>query len=313
VVRAGDAVLEAGYGTSNLELSTPATQDTVYEIASITKTFTAMAVALLVEEGSVSFDDPIGRHLPDLPPHWQSATLLQLVTHTSGIPNYTDRAEYWQGTRIDRPPKAMLGLVEELPLEFEPGTDWAYSSTGFYLLGFLIERWHGTDFGTALEERLLRPLRMGSTRLNDPYEIVEGRASGYARRGGTHHNKEYYSASGTYAAGGLLSSASDLARWDRAFTSDALLGSGVRERIWQPNRAPTPTERERGFVMGLGWFVFEQDGRRVMRHNGSIKGFSSEMARYLDDGLTVAICCNAESAGQLDQLSDRIAAAWATT
>jgi CubicO group peptidase (beta-lactamase class C family) len=310
VVRAGAAVLEVGYGMASLELCAPATPETTYEIASITKTFTATAVLMLAERGSFELDEPIGRHLSDLPPHWMDTTVRQLVTHTSGIPNFTDQPDYWKGTRLDRPHESMLDLVRDLPLLFEPGTGWAYSSTGYYLLGFLIERSRRTDYDTALREMIFEPLGMASTRLNDPYAVVAHRAAGYTWRDGAFRNKEYYSPSGTYAAGGLLSTVSDLARWGLAFATDLLLRSEVRESIPQPGRAPTASERDQGFRMGLGWFLFERQGRRVMRHNGSIKGFSSEMARYLDDAVMIVICCNAESAGRLDLLADQIADVW---
>ncbi len=312
VLRSGQSALEAGYGMANLELRASATPDTVYEIASVTKTFTAMAVLLLIEQGRLELDDPIGRHLPDLPRHWQSATIRQLVRHTSGIPNYTDQPDYWKGTRLDLPREAMVDLVRDLPLVFEPGTNWAYSNTGYYLLGSLVERCRRTDYGTALREMILEPLGMTHTRPNDPYAVVANRAAGYAWRDDSQRNKEYYSPSGTYAAGVLLSTVTDLAKWELAFSSDALLRREVRERIWHPGHAPTAAERELGFGMGLGWFLVERQGRATMRHSGSVMGFSSEMARYLEDDVTVAVCCNSESAGRLDLLADGIAELWTT-
>ena len=136
------------------------------------------------------------------------------------------------------------------------------------------------------------------------------RAAGYAWRGSVLRNKEYYSPSGTWAAGALLSTVADLARWDRAYSSDVLLEAGLRARSAEFGRARTPAERANGFTMGLGWYLFGDARQGVMRHNGSIEGFASEMARYVPSGLTVVVCCNSGSAGSLHLLADEIAACW---
>jgi D-alanyl-D-alanine carboxypeptidase len=310
VVKGGEPVLSRGYGWASLELATPASASTVYEIASLTKTFTALAILLLEQDGALSLADPVGEHLPGLPPAWQGITLLHLVTHTSGIPDYTGVPEYWHTTRLDVPREAMLDLVRGLPLQFAPGSGWAYSSTGYHLLGDVIERHGGAGYGEFLRSRVLGPLGMRQTRMNDPYAVVPERAAGYAWRDGAHRNKEYYSPSGTYAAGALLSSVADLALWERAFSTGVLLRDELRERIWSPGRKPTPAERAGGFTMGLGWYLFSGADGVVMRHNGSIRGFASEMARYSPAGITVALCCNAEAAGPLHELADQVAAVY---
>jgi D-alanyl-D-alanine carboxypeptidase len=310
VVRAGEPELLRGYGYASVELSVAAAPDTVFEIASITKTFTAAAVLILCQDGAAALGDPIGRHLPDLPPAWRPVTLLQLLTHTSGIRDYTRVSAYWSTSRLDVPREAILALVRDLPLDFAPGTDWAYSSTGYYLLGLLIEGRSGITYGELLRERIFEPLGMHDTRLNDPYEVVPRRAAGYAWDGSVLRNKEYYSPSGTWAAGALLSTAADLARWDRAYSSGVLLEAGLRAQSADLGRTPTPAERANGFTMGLGWYLFGDSRQGVMRHNGSIEGFASEMARYSPSGLTVVVCCNSGSAQGLHLLADEIAACW---
>ncbi|HVG43817.1 MAG TPA: serine hydrolase domain-containing protein, partial [Longimicrobium sp.] len=308
VARAGEPELLRGYGYANVELSVAAAPDTVFEIASITKTFTAAAVLILCQDGAAALSDPIGRHLPDLPPAWRPVTLLQLVTHTSGIRDYTAVPSYWTTTRLDVPREAMVALVRDLPLDFTPGTDWAYSSTGYHLLGMLIEGRSGSGYGEFLRDRIFEPLGMHDTRLNDPYEVVPRRAAGYAWRGSVLRNKEYYSPSGTWAAGGLLSTVADLARWDRAYATGVLARAGLHGRSADLGRTPTPAERANGFTMGLGWYQFGDARQGSMRHNGSVEGFASEMSRYSPSGLTVVVCCNSGSAGSLHLLADEIAA-----
>ncbi|MCZ7547194.1 MAG: beta-lactamase family protein [Anaerolineae bacterium] len=215
VVQDGAPRLVAGFGMANVELSAPATPDTVYEIASVTKLFTATAVMRLVEEGLVALDEPIATYLPDLPSAWRPVTVRHCLAHQSGIRNYTSVPAYWDTTRLDLPRADILRLVSDLPLDFAPGARWSYDNTGYYLLGFLIERVSGLSYGAYLERHIFRPLGMEATRVNDPAALVPNRAAGYTVREGALQNAPYYSPSGTFSAGVLLSTVADMARWGR--------------------------------------------------------------------------------------------------
>ena len=140
VVKDGKVVLAKGYGLASVELGVPATADTVYQLASVTKTFTATAIMMLAREGKLSLDDRITERLPDLPKAWHDVTVRHLLSHTSGIKSYTSVKDFHKSTRKDFARREILDLVAKEPLEFKPGEKWNYTNTGYFLLGMLIEK-----------------------------------------------------------------------------------------------------------------------------------------------------------------------------
>ena len=216
VVHDGSVVLEKGYGLANLELGVPATENTVYQLASVTKTFTATAVMMLVQEGKLALDDKITERLPDLPTAWQKVTIRHLLSHTSGIKSYTSVRDFHKTSRKDYAQRELLDLVAKEPLEFTPGEKWNYSNTGYFLLGMLIEKVGGKPYGEFMAERIFKPLNMAHTRANDLRAIIPNRAQGYEWNGKELRNGEYVSPSQPFAAGMLVSNVSDLVKWDAA-------------------------------------------------------------------------------------------------
>lgn len=267
----------------------------MFAIASITKLFTAQAIMQLVQKERVSLDASIREYVPQLPSAWQAATIRHMLRHSSGIPNYTDVPEYWHSTRLDVSREHILDLVLEKPLDFPPGTNWNYSNTAYYLLGMLIEAVSGQSYDDYLCTHIFTPLGMSATCMNDPYRIVPARAAGYTLQDAELRNAEYYSASGTYAAGALLTSLRDLAMWDAALYTEDLLPQTVVQQMWTPSEDAKPIEKRGGFVTGLGWFIFDDFHGRDMRwagHNGGVKGFSSAVVRFIDEELTVFLLMN---------------------
>ena len=165
-------------------MSVPATENTVYQLASVTKTFTATAIMMLVEEGKLGLDDKITARLPDLPAAWEEVTVRHLLNHTSGIKSYTSVRDFFKTARKDYAQREILDLVAKEPLEFAPGEKWNYSNTGYFLLGMLIEKVTGKPYGEVLDERIFKPLGMTHTRVNDLHAVIPNRAratSGTAR------------------------------------------------------------------------------------------------------------------------------------
>ena len=184
IVKDGKVVLAKGYGLANVELGVPATADTVYQLASVTKTFTATAIMMLVAEGKLALDDRITDRLPDLPAAWQDVTVRHLLSHTSGIKSYTSVRDFYKSTRKDYARREILDLVAKEPLEFAPGEKWNYCNTGYFLLGMLIEKVTGKQYGEFMDERIFKPLGMTRTRVNDLRAIIPDRrkaTSGTAR------------------------------------------------------------------------------------------------------------------------------------
>ena len=267
VVKDGKVVMAKGYGLASVELGVPATADTVYQLASVTKTFTATAVMMLAREGKLSLDDKITERLPDLPEAWHDVTVRHLLSHTSGIKSYTSVKDFHKATRKDFARREILDLVAKEPLEFKPGAKWNYSNTGYFLLGMLIEKISGKTYGEFMAERVFKPLGMTRTRANDLRDIVSNRAQGYEWDGKELKNGEYVSPSQPFAAGMLLSSVNDLVKWDTALTGHTLIDAQSLERMWTPTRLSDGQDAEYGY----GWQTSKVNGHRQVAHGGGIQ------------------------------------------
>lgn len=292
VLRDGQIVLAKGYGKTNLELDTPASEKTAYALYSITKTFTAVATMMLVEEGRVSLADPVSKHLPDLPAAWRDVTLRHILTHTSGLPNWRDNASKLRDMESDYARAEVLNLVKGLPLAFTPGERWEYVETGFFLLGMLIEKVSGKTYEQFLRERIFQPLGMSDTRLDSRDEIIPNRADGYTWRDGGYRKAVWYSPTLTYSTAGLVSTVLDLAKWDAALYADRILKRPTREEMWTPVKLNDGT----AYPYGLGWELRQVNGHREVHHGGTLSGFRAELTRFVDDQLTVIVLTNCGSA-----------------
>lgn len=289
VVRNGKLVLARGYGKANVEHSIPARPGTVYELASVTKQFTAAAVMLLVEDGKVALDEPAAKYLADTPAAWKDVTVRHLLTHTSGIPSYTNQPAFGQFPRRDYTKAEIVSLVSGLPLEFQPGERFAYNNTGYFLLGMLIEKVSGREYEAFLRERIFKPLEMTSTRLNDRREVIPNRAAGYSWQGRL-RNAEYVSTTQPFSAGGLLSTVEDMAKWDAALAGEKLLKPASLRQMWTSMNLKDGKPAGYGF----GWAVQDVNGHRMVAHGGGIPGFSTQISRFVDDRLTVIVLANLE-------------------
>ncbi len=286
VLRDGKVLKARGYGLANLELNVAATPDTVYEVGSLTKQVTAAAVMLLVEEGRLGLEDKLTRHLSGLPEAWNAVTVRHLLTHTSGIKTYVGTPGFELSRHLTGD-EFIKAAAANLPLLFQPGAAWDYSNTNFNLLGLVVERVSGKPFWQFLEERLFRPLGMDSTRYNDHGKVVAGRADGYFWREGewTRRDLPVWDVG---AAGALLSSASDLAKWEAALQAGRVLKPSSLEQMWTPVRLSGGGS----FPYGFGWSVESFRGRRLISHGGLMAGFSSYVAHYPEERLTVIVLCN---------------------
>ena len=237
IVRDGRVIKAQGYGFANLELKAPATKETVYEIGSNTKQFTAAAIMMLVEEGKIHLDDSITKYFPEAPEAWRSITIRHLLTHTSGIQNHV-AVPHWldvfkTNLAYETAPARdeLLKMFFKLPLEFQPGETWAYDNTGYYLLGIVIEKASGKSYWQFLDERIFKPLRMNATRNTDPQPIVPNRASGYEWKNDHFENRPVLLPVIAFSAGSLLSTAEDMAKWDAALYAEKLLKNPVSIRF----------------------------------------------------------------------------------
>lgn len=302
----GKVVKKTGYGFANVETNTPATPNTIYQLASVTKQFTATAVLMLMEEGKVKLEEPFLTYLTDFPAKWQEKwkgiTVRQLLNHTSGIVSYTSLPDFPTKTRIDYKPLELLGLVGEKDLEFTPGSQWNYDNTGYFLLGMLIEKVSGKSYGEFLTERIFRPLGMKSTRVNDLQAIIPNRATGYSLEDNHIRNGEYTSPTQPFAAGALVSSVADMEKW--AIAVDA--GKLLKPETWTLAFTPTKLTDGKTQDYGFGWELQPLNGHTKIGHGGGITGFSTYIMRLPQDKVTIVALCNQDHADP-EALSRKIA------
>ena len=319
VVKEGESVFIKGYGMANLEHSVPATEKTVYEVASVGKTFTAFVVMMLVEEGVIKLDNAIAKYLDNLPTAWHSVTVRHILSHQSGLPSYTEVDNYWTDViRYRLSQTEIIDLVRDLPLMFQPGEYSSYDNTGYYLLGMILEQITGKSYADLMQERLFKPLNMTATKMNNPNEIVPHRASGYRLPKDKLINKPYYSPSVTFSAGGQLSNIEDMVKYERELCNPTLLQQSTLDLMWThhpPSRKENwQPEKYAGFLRaGLGWLIPDYPNKRVVGHNGSIVGFASNITRFIEDRLTVILFCNLDKIIRPDAIAKEIAGYYSST
>jgi CubicO group peptidase (beta-lactamase class C family) len=289
IERGGEVIHSAGYGLANIEWSIAITPTTVFRIGSITKQFTAAAIMRLAEGGKLSIDDPIEAYLPDYPVAGRRITLRHLLTHTSGIKNYTALTNFDFGGRGLRP-AALIGVFKDLPPDFEPGERANYSNSGYALLGAVIEAVSGQAYQDHLAEQFFAPLGLGQTYYLHDRPIVPQRASGYSQ-GAETRNAAPMAMNNAYAAGALGSTVLDLLRWQ-----SALRGG----RVVSPESYAAMTTAARlndgsATLFGLGLRSLNYRGRRVVEHAGGINGFLAELAYWPEADLTIAVLSNSEA------------------
>jgi CubicO group peptidase (beta-lactamase class C family) len=284
VVKEGRVIKANGYGLANLETNTPATPETVYKTASLSKPFIAAAVLLLMQEGKIGLDDHISKYLDASPETWKEITIRNLLTHTSGI--VRDPSDYHPYS--EHPVTDVIKSVYPVPLSFRPGEKWLYSNVGYYVLAEIITRVSGKPWNTFIAERLFAPAHMTSTRTTTVTEIVPNRANGYEQRDGRMVNAENWIA--VRPSGAFLSTVLDLARWDAFLYSDSTLSAPSHKLMWTPVTLNDKTPADYGF----GWFVDSFLGRARIHHDGQFPGFRSDYERFEDVKLTVIVLANSD-------------------
>jgi CubicO group peptidase (beta-lactamase class C family) len=287
VARDGVPIFVRSYGLANQAFNVPNTEDTVYQLASISKPFTAILIMMLQEEGKLSVTDLACDHLDDCPPAWRAITIEHLLTHTSGIPNYS-RLPAWDETLDSRTywRSSVLSLVQDMPLEFTPGEGYRYNNSGYNLLGRIVERIAGKRLPDLYRERILTPLGMTHTDFSTSRRVTPNLATGYYSLGSTFIESTPQSPTSSYGEAGLESTVGDLLKWDRALHENTLISRASYEQMIAHAKND----------YGYGWEMMNWYGRREIGHAGSGAGFSNIVARLIDDDLTVIVLSNSDEA-----------------
>ncbi|REK77172.1 serine hydrolase domain-containing protein [Paenibacillus paeoniae] len=280
----GKPVYSQSFGYASVEHDVPIQEDTKFGIWSITKSFTAMAVAMLVEDGQLRFDDPVSDYIPSFKAYEQM-TIRYLLQHRSGLPNFTHVAEYngnmnkWP-LQLDQ----MLALLKDKPLDFTPGDSFSYNNTGYFVLGLIIEKVSGLSFESFIAARILKPLGLNDTGVNNGRSVIPNLASAYSSSGRELAPAEYIDMSTVTTAGGMYATAADLLQWDQSLYNNRLISPELAAQLFDFS--------EDGYE--LGWFLDKKQGRRRISHSGAYRGYRSELHRYPDDGVTVILLTNYE-------------------
>lgn len=291
VQRGGKTILRKAYGLADLATRQPLTPETPMRLGSVTKQFTAVAVLLLADEGKLALTDDITRFLPDYPTHGKKITVEHLLTHTSGIPNYTALPDYPARQAQDFTLDGMIARFRDAPLEFEPGTRFSYSNSGYFLLGAIVEKVSGQPYAQFLAQRIFIPLGMRDTAYEGFERSAARRAPGYTSRDGAFVPADALSMTQPYAAGALVSTVDDLARWNAAIGAGKLLKAATWRRAFT---SYTLADGKRtGYA--YGWEIGTWQGAPVISHDGGIDGFATYAARLPRQDIFVAVLENAEA------------------
>ncbi|MGD9588619.1 MAG: serine hydrolase domain-containing protein [Pyrinomonadaceae bacterium] len=300
VIKNRKVVKLKGYGVASVEFGVPVTTDTVFEIGSVSKQMTAAAILLLVEDGRASLDAPISTYLVNIPDAWKNVTVRHLLTHTSGVKSYTglDGFELWRRLKTED----FIHNLSSHQLEFVPGERNIYSNSGYTLLGHIIQTVSGKPYMQFMRERIFTPLGMTKTADRDPQFIIPNRAVGYEwsidRLTGRDGNL-----TDLMGAGSIVSTISDMVKWDAALNGKNFLKPESRAEWWKQYVFTSGKPS----VYGFGWRISDIRGRKLIGHTGQTAGFGAANFRYVDDGVTVIVLTNLGEIGLGGQIAARIA------
>ncbi len=301
VIKDGRIVFERGYGVTDLRSRRPIDARTNFRLASVTKQFTAASIMLLVREGKLRYENSLTDVFPDFPEYGRAITVRHLLNHTSGLADYEDLMPHYDpATPIEeiqiKDGQVLELLKQQKATTFAPGSKWAYSNSGYVLLGLVVEKISGLPFGRFLHDRIFVPLKMDGT---EAYERgkreVLHRAYGHTKDPGGFRQTDQSPTSATLGDGGVYSSLTDMARWDESLRRHTLLSDAEMRPALTPVQAPDgqPAEPDgTPAAYGFGWFLNPWKGHSRMWHYGETIGFRTAIERFTDAGLTVIVLCN---------------------
>jgi len=299
----GKPVLMKAYGMADLEHDVRNTPDTIFEAGSVSKQFTAMAVQLLASEGKLKLDDPVRKYVPELPEYAWPVTIRHMLSHTSGLRDWgsVESIAGWPRTTREYTHAHVLEIVSrQKSLNFEPGTKWSYSNTGFNLVAIIVSRVSGMSFAEFSKQRIFGPLGLKHTSWRDDHtRIVKGRATAYSLQDGEYHIEMPFE--NVHGNGGLLTTVGDLLTWNENLVTPKI---GNAKLIAEMSTVGHFNDGK-PLAYGLGFFVEEHRGVHNVYHSGSTAGYRAHLNRFPDTNTSVAVLCNGSN-GDASRAANRV-------
>jgi CubicO group peptidase (beta-lactamase class C family) len=302
VIKKGEKIYERGFGVTDVRTLRAIDPKTNFRLASVTKQFTAMAIMLLVHDGKLRYEDRLTDVFPDFPAYGRTITVRNLLNHTSGLQDYEDLMTNYETNvpedqlRQIQDEEVLELLKQQKTTKFAPGSKWAYSNSGYVVLGLVVQKISGTPFGDFLHDRIFTPLKMSNTvAFQKGKNNVAKRAYGHTQQGGKWKQTDQSTTSATLGDGGVYSSLDDLAQWERALREHTLLSEAEMRPALTPVRPPAGSPEEpdgKPAEYGFGWFLNPYQGHKRMWHYGETVGFRTTIQRFPDDGVTIIILAN---------------------
>lgn len=287
VAQDGTIVFDKGYGSANLEWNIPNDGDTKFRLGSVTKQFTAVSIMLLRERGKIDLEAPVKTYLPDAPAAWDEVTVFNLLTHSSGIPNFTGFEDYGKTKSLPTNLDELIARFSDKPLDFVPGEQYAYSNSGYILLTAIVEQASGQTYADFVGENLFKPLGMADSGYDGHAAIVPRRASGYVPTPNGPMHADYIDMSIPQGAGALYSTTHDLLKWETGLFDGKILKPESLELLITPFKG--------NYAFGLG--VMKTDQGTTISHGGGIEGFNTWLGYDPDRKITVAVLSNINGPG----------------
>jgi CubicO group peptidase (beta-lactamase class C family) len=300
--RKGKVIYRKAFGSANLELNVPLKPDMVFRIGSISKQFTAIGILQLIEQGRLHLADSVQQYIKDFPSKGHTISIEHLLTHTSGIPDYMaiDHPDPYI-ERHDFTPQFIIDHFKNAPLQFVPGTKYAYTNSGYTLLASIIEKVSGMSFRDYMRKNVLEKAGLKHTFYLNEQTILRGRVSGYNHDKGFYENADYQSLSIGYGAGDLLSTVDDLYAWNNALLAGKLVKKETLDKAFTAYRLPNGKSTDYGY----GWFVTRVHGAPCIKHEGQVSGFISEEFYFPEQDVFVAAITNLRSPEDNTSFSDQ--------
>ncbi|EDM34808.1 beta-lactamase [Pedobacter sp. BAL39] len=277
VAHQGRAIYKKAFGKANMELGIALTSENVFQLGSMTKQFTAVAILMLEQEGKLDVNDPVSKYIPDYP-KGQKITIHQLLTHTSGIKDFTKMKSLADIAQKEMTPKMMVDFFKNEPVDFLPGEKFDYNNSGYVLLGYLIELISGERYEDFIVKHIFDKIGMGQSYYASDRKVISKRAYGYHKKSSGYVNKTAISFSVPFSSGSLMSTTDDLLKWQNAINHNLLLNEKEKESAFSKHKLNNGQE----FGYGYGWHVRAIDDVKTLEHGGSIFGFKT-MVIYIPE------------------------------